>query len=251
MIDKDLNVISPKSLKFENKSINYTLKNMEGIIFSGDSIISKGGNSNIVLECNSPNAGEYYVVIKGIYSDKATSYINVNYKDVEKYIIHKDNNNKHFTDRHNYIANLGYYDGIKGTINIYFTDSASYQYDSIEVICQPLDYQIECIRKLRDIDINDLTFENNKVKADISISENKVVCFSIPYSKGWKAFVDGKKVELLNCNIQYMGIELEKGNHTIELKYSTPLLKEGAIISFVSSILFIYLIIKNKKSNKW
>jgi uncharacterized membrane protein YfhO len=150
-------------------------------------------------------------------------------------------------DRHDYIVNLGYLDEIDGTISIEFSNIADFTYESICIIYQPLEYQIECLNRLKDLQINSLLIDTNVVSAEVSLQENKLICFSIPYSEGWKAYVDGKKAELLNCNIQYMGVELSTGNHTIELKYSTPLLKEGAMISVLGMTVFVLLIIKRER----
>ena len=42
-------------------------------------------------------------------------------------------------------------------------------------------------------------------------------------------------------------MHMEKGDYIIELKYSTPLLKEGAILSLVGSAIFICLLVRDKK----
>ena len=62
--------------------------------------------------------------------------------------------------------------------------------------------------------------------------------------------VDGQKAELLNCNIQYMGVFLEKGNHTIELTYDRPMSTAGMLCSIVGFGSLIYLWLKNRKYNK-
>ena len=48
----------------------------------------------------------------------------------------------------------------------------------------------------------------------------------------------------------YMGMELEAGEHEIELKYMTPGLKAGALCSLVGIILIISISIYHRKRNK-
>jgi uncharacterized membrane protein YfhO len=43
-------------------------------------------------------------------------------------------------------------------------------------------------------------------------------------------------------NIGFMGLILDKGEHTVELRYSAPLMKEGAIASAVSICLFLFFV---------
>lgn len=250
IINKEIDSITKKPVIYDHIEVPYFLKNNSDIVISDSRIEVDGQNPRLSITCDSDDVGEYYVVIEGLYSNILTAYIGIDYKDIHKHLVFKGTDNQHYTDRHDFIVNLGYLEGINGTIELDFSDGGNYEYKSLRIVCQPLEYQIDCIDRLRDIDINNIDVRNNNVYANVSIPENKIALFSIPYSKGWRAYVDGKKTELLNCNIQYMGLELEKGNHIIELRYSTPLLKEGAIISFIGYIFFASIIVrrKNKKS---
>lgn len=66
-------------------------------------------------------------------------------------------------------------------------------------------------------------------KADIR--QNGWIFVAIPFEKGWNAYVDGDKVEILKANIGFMAIPVQKGQHKIILQYNTPYLREGIIIS--------------------
>ena len=71
---------------------------------------------------------------------------------------------------------------------------------------------------------------------------------SIPYENGWRAYVDGVEVPLAQTasasseSVQLtdavIAFPLTAGQHTIELRYTAPGLKTGAIISGVSLGLF-------------
>lgn len=248
VVDKDLHLIDKKNVQIENVSIPYAMTISKDIKIDKNSIDAFGEKPQLYLDCKYDVPGEYYVMVEGLYSNKSTSYVGTLYKDVDKYFIFKGNDNQHYTDRHNYMVNLGYMDSIDGTVTLDFSDGGIYQYDSIEVICQPLDSQIEYTKQLKSLVYNNLVVNKDRVSVDIETKNNKLVCFSIPFSKGWNAYVDGKKAELLNCNIQYMAIELENGKHHVELKYSTPLLSIGTAISFVSFCIFVYMLYKDKKT---
>jgi uncharacterized membrane protein YfhO len=62
--------------------------------------------------------------------------------------------------------------------------------------------------------------------------------FSIPYSKGWTAYVNGKKTKLLRANTMFMALPLKAGFYNIELRYFTPGLKVGIILSILGFLLF-------------
>ena len=97
---------------------------------------------------------------------------------------------------------------------------------------------------------NVATDTNNEVSGDVNISSNKVMVFSIPYSSGWKAYVDGKETPLFRANTMYMGINLTKGNHKIVLRYNSPGLHLGMIVSASGILIFIILAIVSRRKKR-
>lgn len=89
--------------------------------------------------------------------------------------------------------------------------------------------------------------------ANVNINESKTLFLSLPFDKGWKCYVNGKETEIKRANIGFSAVRLNKGNNKIELKYSTPFLKEGFIITsfgFVSFIIMCIYFLCFKKDNK-
>lgn len=68
--------------------------------------------------------------------------------------------------------------------------------------------------------------------------------------KGGQLYVDGQKEKLYRANTMYMGTPLTKGNHDIQLIYTTPFIKIGAMISCSGVILFISVCYYEKKKTK-
>ena len=81
----------------------------------------------------------------------------------------------------------------------------------------------------------------NEVTGNIKLSEDKLLVLSIPYNKGWTAYVDGKKRDLKRVNVTYMGLLMEKGVHTIRLKYETYGLKQGCFISGATAVIAVFI----------
>lgn len=48
--------------------------------------------------------------------------------------------------------------------------------------------------------------DTNTIQGNINLKKDKILCLAVPYSKGWKATVDGKEQELLQANTMYMGV---------------------------------------------
>ena len=72
----------------------------------------------------------------------------------------------------------------------------------------------------------------NEITGDISVSEKKALVLSVPYSKGFTAYVDGKETKLQKANTMFMALELEPGSHEIRLTYCTPYLKRECFFLF-------------------
>lgn len=84
--------------------------------------------------------------------------------------------------------------------------------------------------------------KGNYIKANINVTkDNQILYTSIPLDKGFTIFVDGKKVEQISVFNTLIGLNLEKGEHTIEFKYVPRGLESGAVISVISVLLLICL----------
>ena len=87
-------------------------------------------------------------------------------------------------------------------------------------------------------------FHEDHIYGNITLEKDGMLFFGIPYDKGWRVRVNGKSVEPEKINIGFMGIQLKKGFHSIELKYVPPYLYAGIIISIISLIFTCFLYYK-------
>lgn len=148
-----------------------------------------------------------------------------------------------YSDRHNFTARLGYSEEAVKTITISFEKKGRYQYDQIEVSCQPMEMYESRIENLKEDTLGKVAVDNDRVYGTLDLDAPKILCFSIPYSDGWKAYVDGEETKIYHANTAYMAVEIGKGEHTYELIYDTPLLKVGIGISLVSFVILCSLCI--------
>ncbi len=96
------------------------------------------------------------------------------------------------------------------------------------------------------------TFETsgNGFDATITLKEENLVFFSVPYDKGWTATVNGEPVEIEKVNVGFMAVKCASGENTIEFHYSTPGLKLGFIGTIVGVALFLLYLLLCKKLEK-
>lgn len=132
-----------------------------------------------------------------------------------------------YSGKHNFLCNAGYSQKPIHTITLTFENTGVYTYDSLKVVCQPVENIGQQTRNLAKNVLSDIETETNVLRGSITLSKPKALVISLPYSKGFTAYVDGEKAELKQANTMYMALELSEGEHEIKLVYCTPWLKEG------------------------
>lgn len=141
-------------------------------------------------------------------------------------------------------------ENLKDEIKIKLVQKGAYKLNDIKIVGVPMKDYKEQVQKLSEETLQNLQVGNNKLSGDISVSKEKMLCISLPYSEGWKAYVDGKEVEVYQANVGYMGLLLEKGEHYIEMKYETPWLHLGVVCSIVGLIGFVGVVILTEVMKK-
>ena len=87
----------------------------------------------------------------------------------------------------------------------------------------------------KNIDDNDYI-----LKGEVEVN-NDLLLITIPYDEGLNIKIDGKEVDYFKVLDTFVGIEANKGKHTVEITYFPKGLKIGSIISMVSLVsLLIY-----------
>jgi len=62
-------------------------------------------------------------------------------------------------------------------------------------------------------------YTNNVLEALVQVDTPRVLYIGNPYNRGWSAFVDGEKVNIMRVNYLYMGIVVSKGTHNVRIIY--------------------------------
>ncbi len=98
---------------------------------------------------------------------------------------------------------------------------------------------IETLKKHESLKV--IEYKGDYIKTNINVSsQNKTLYTSIPYDKAMKVYIDGIEIKPDKLFDALISFNIPKGNHVVEFKYVTRGLKEGAIISLVGIVIFIY-----------
>ncbi|MCR5144067.1 MAG: YfhO family protein [Lachnospiraceae bacterium] len=155
----------------------------------------------------------------------------------------------YYNGQDNYIVNFNYQRQGLDRIEITFPTKGIYSFDELAVYCQPLDNYSDKVSALQQKGVTDLVVGDDQVNAKYSASGDEYVMFSIPYSDGWKAYVDGVETDIKRADVMYMAVPVSEGEHEIELRYTNVYIKYGMFITLVSVVVFVGLLIFDKRKS--
>jgi uncharacterized membrane protein YfhO len=92
-----------------------------------------------------------------------------------------------------------------------------------------------------------LSINKNGFDGEINVEEEGVLFLSVLYDEDLDIYVDGEKVEKIKLLDTFIGVELDKGNHKITLKYK-PSILYLSIIPSVVGLIFLVLCLNKKRS---
>lgn len=105
------------------------------------------------------------------------------------------------------------------------------------------DYAEACLQKQQNCS-KSFRFDSNGFESLIDLDKPQLVFFSVPYSDGWSAEVNGRAVDVEKVSCGFMAVRAEEGENTIVFHYETPGLKVGWIMTISGAVLLaIYLIV--------
>jgi len=100
------------------------------------------------------------------------------------------------------------------------------------------DYEEWCKEK-QAVSCSSFSYDSHGFKAEITLDKPQMVFFSVPFSKGWSAEVNGAEADIAKASYGFMAVECGKGTNSIIFKYETPGLRNGIMISFISLFLLV------------
>ena len=92
----------------------------------------------------------------------------------------------------------------------------------------------------------------NSMDGTINVSDDGLFYTSVPYEKGWTAYVDGKKTEITPVGNALIAFKLSKGEHTVKLEYYPNGFWPGltvtivCILAFAAACVYVYVYKKRK-----
>ena len=230
--------------------------NDEKGILEGNTINTEKGKNTIELQLDYIPKGELYIVFENINyipdSKKSSTKYTLKVENAEKTVSEtvQDIKNAYYIKKDNLVFNFGESNKRDNKIKITIdANKGKFTFDKIKVVSIPYEKIDEQAQKLKKSEFENIVYSNNRITGNIKNQKDGILQLSIPFSSGWKCYVDGQAVETIKVNTAFIGIPLKSGEHSIEFVYSTPGLNLG-IISSVIGIIGLMILVNIDKNNK-
>ncbi len=84
--------------------------------------------------------------------------------------------------------------------------------------------------------------------AHITCDSDGIVVFTIPYDKGFEAWLDGEKTGILLCDVSFMGIPVSAGSHTLHFTFHNRGFRSGLILSCMAFLAFLGILLQHRRA---
>lgn len=219
------------------KPLNYRLNYVNAE--KNNNYLSVKENGNLKISVKDTTSKEMYLVLKGFkVCDNAFVTINLGSTSIK---INSEINQEDIRGDNNYLIYVG---KTNDQINIQL-EPGNYELEEIEVY--GVDYNCMTTGERQKIGKADISTDINRIQGVVDANKNCLLFLSIPYSEGWKIYLDGEKVKKYKANYGFMAIEIPSGEHIIEAEYHTPGLRTGMVITGITFIAVIIFILIQRK----
>lgn len=126
-------------------------------------------------------------------------------------------------------------------------DNYTYRMDQLDVYNIP-DWK-ESAKRLQENACDRFETNADGFTAHIDAKEAGLLVFTIPYDKAFTATIDGKPAEIIRCDVSFMAVWVEPGEHEIAFTYKTRFLALGVAMSAASAVILAgYVLLCRNKS---
>ncbi|OGD85441.1 hypothetical protein A2696_02445 [Candidatus Curtissbacteria bacterium RIFCSPHIGHO2_01_FULL_41_13] len=94
--------------------------------------------------------------------------------------------------------------------------------------------------------VNILSYRPQEVIIKTRSNQPKLLFLSDNYYPGWKAEVDGSRVDILRANYTFRAVPLVPGEHLVRFWYDSEVFKIGLVISLLSLVILGFVTLKPK-----
>lgn len=120
-----------------------------------------------------------------------------------------------------------------------FDTLGTYSFD-VNVKTIPVDQRFDAVAQRAQANAVPLDIKRDAITGTVNVKKPQILVTSIPYSTGWQSDHN----DIINVNDGFVGIKLKTGTNQLNLKYQTPGLHLGLILSIIGiALLLIFSVV--------
>lgn len=226
----EMPVIKPGEAEYCHWVSMYQIEDAQGVSIQDNQYEVTQEGAFIQLRTDYSQTAERYFLFDNLWyegTDSAritvTDNVNVRGFDVNSVT------SNYYAGIHDFLCNMGYSKEHGDSYRIIFSRPGIYSIDEIRIVDQQLG-QLEAWSSARKEHEVAYSFGEDKLMLQVETKGDSLLYLSLPYSEGWSAWIDGKKVPVMKVNHFGMGMYITPGEHSICLKYHTPFLRTGFVL---------------------
>lgn len=146
--------------------------------------------------------------------------------------------------------NIGYYEEpttVTFTVSFYGTTAVSFM--DPKVVGLDTEAFENSFKKIQAKGV-DLTTSGRKASGTVTADKDQVLLTTIPYDKGWHAYIDGKKVPIASFKDAFVSVPITQGKHTIKFVYLPEGFLLGVCLFVGCTALFVLYIWFSNRNNQ-
>ena len=235
----------PGKSAFKKNEVKYRIKVDNGLTWQDGIVRTTRKDGKLHLKLNHIKNCELYLYVDGVAEDgfnKADGtffYADALFKGKRIPSAHAErwtatNRTHMYGGKHKWLINLGI---VKDADEIVMTwpGKTETTLRKITVYAKPVSEIKSSVNGLVSL-TDQVNFFNNGFTFNLKTDELPYMLVSVPYSKGWTAYVDGEKRDIHLADDAFMVLPVNKGDKEVKFTYVTPGLLPGLGISLISLI---------------
>lgn len=273
---------STSALQFEDASIPFRVTQTDGVAYEDGVFDAQYSGATVTLEFEGTPEADTYLYLKGLeYRVKKPSErlseeelaalsfpkrVQLLYEDIMQgdptmyeirvqsnaanmtgYLDNYLSNNHMFGGKDTWLVATGYADGAATRVSLTFNNTGIYTFDSMQVITQTHKHKSSWVEEHTDYTLQGVELGTNRIAGTIDLNQHRMLFVPVAYSSGWTAYVDNQEVPVLRANTGFMAIELDAGQHNVEMHYRTPGLYLGLAVSSIGVLALLVLLLRLRR----
>ena len=211
------------------------------------------------IHITAESSDDIYMYLKTENEKAVNAWISTEKDDNGNFVHHDSLGSGAYYGNHDYsIVRVGSYEPgteieVRLTIRKNSANPGTEEYTIIkDFFFYHLDYDVfhEDIEQLKQNQWNITEYNDRYIKGTINAPADSLMLTTIPSEPGWTVKVDGKKVDSMEILKAFIGIPLEPGEHTVEMKYTPPYFVLGVFTLIIGAGIIVMFWLYDRKHNK-